>query len=153
MNIGEVARESGVPAKLIRYYESIRLVPAPARTASGYRVYTAEDVHTLRFVKQARSLGFSIEQIEQLLALWHDRSRKSAEVKALALEHVAELERKIIDLRAMAATLRSLAASCRGDNRPNCPILNTIARGPAKPPARTARTRVRPTVTRPRSRP
>ena len=128
MTIGEAADASGVTAKLIRYYEGIGLVPAATRTENGYRVYTAADVQTLRFIKRARSLGFSIKRIEQLLALWHDRSRASAEVRTLALGHVAELEEKIHELHEMAETLRRLADLCRNDERPDCPILADLGR-------------------------
>lgn len=127
MNIGEVANASGVSAKLIRYYESIDLIPKAGRRESGYRVYADQDIQTLRFVKRARNLGFSIKQIEQLLALWHDRSRTSAQVRSVALAHVKELEIKILELGAMANTLRKLAASCRNDKRPDCPILDDLA--------------------------
>lgn len=128
MTIGEAAAASGVSAKLIRYYEGIGLVPAAVRTEGGYRLYADADVQTLRFIRRARSLGFSIEQIEHLLALWHDRSRASAEVRTLALEHVAELEDKIHELQEMAETLRRLAALCHNDERPDCPILADLDR-------------------------
>lgn len=127
MNIGELANASGVSAKLIRYYESIDLIPKADRRESGYRIYADPDVQTLRFIKRARNLGFSIKQIGQLLALWHDRSRTSAQVRSVALAHVEELEIKIIELSAMANTLRKLAASCRNDQRPDCPILDDLA--------------------------
>jgi Cu(I)-responsive transcriptional regulator len=127
MNIGEAASKSGVSAKMIRYYESIGLIPAVARTDSGYRLYSPDDVHTLRFIRHARDLGFSVEQIGELLALWRDRSRASAAVKRLALEHVAALERKIHELRSMAETLKHLADHCRGDQRPHCPIIESLA--------------------------
>ena len=137
MNIGEATRLSGVPAKLIRYYESTSLIAPAERNSSGYRVYTMRDVHTLCFIKRARNLGFSVGQIHQLLALWHDESRKSAEVKRLALSHIAELEAKIEDLHSIVETLRSLAESCMGDSRPDCPILDEIAQvaGDQKPAA------------------
>lgn len=123
MNIGEAAAASGISAKMIRYYESIGLIGSATRTASGYRVYTDADLHTLRFVRRARDLGFSVEQMHELLALWRDRSRASADVKRIALEHVAELERKAAELHAMADTLKHLARHCHGDARPDCPIL------------------------------
>ena len=123
MNIGEAAAASGISAKMIRYYESIGLTGPATRTASGYRVYTDADLHTLRFVRRARDLGFSVEQMHELLALWRDRSRASADVKRIALEHVAELERKAAELHAMADTLKHLARHCHGDARPDCPIL------------------------------
>ncbi|MDU0340976.1 Cu(I)-responsive transcriptional regulator [Bosea rubneri] len=127
MNIGQAAEASGVSAKMIRYYEEIALIPPPARSQSGYRVYGPDDVHTLRFVRRARSLGFSIEETGALLALWRDRSRASADVKAMALKHVAELEEKAAALKAMAKTLRHLASHCHGDGRPDCPILDEIS--------------------------
>jgi Cu(I)-responsive transcriptional regulator len=127
MNIGQAAEASGVSAKMIRYYEEIALIPPPARSQSGYRVYASDDVHTLRFVRRARSLGFSIEETGALLALWRDRSRASADVKAMALKHVAELEEKAAALKAMAKTLRHLASHCHGDGRPDCPILDEIS--------------------------
>jgi MerR family copper efflux transcriptional regulator len=127
MNIGEAAEASGVSAKMIRYYESIGLIRPPLRTGSGYRVYSSEDVHTLRFVKRARSLGFSIEETAELLALWHDKSRASADVKKFAIRHIRELEAKIIELQSMVGTLRHLANSCHGDDRPDCPILEDLA--------------------------
>jgi MerR family copper efflux transcriptional regulator len=126
MNIGQAAAASGVSAKMIRYYEQIGLIEPPARSHSGYRVYAEPNVHTLRFVRRARSLGFSVEETGALLALWRDRSRASADVKTLALKHVAELEEKAAALQAMAATLRHLASHCHGDQRPDCPILDKI---------------------------
>ncbi len=126
MNIGQAAETSGVSAKMIRYYEEIALIRPPARSQAGYRVYGTEDVHTLRFVRRARSLGFSIEETGTLLALWRDRSRASADVKAMALKHVADLEEKAAALQAMAASLRHLASHCHGDKRPDCPILAEI---------------------------
>jgi Cu(I)-responsive transcriptional regulator len=126
MNIGQAAKASGVSAKMIRYYESIDLVHSRGRTEGGYRVYVAEDVHTLRFVRQARLLGFSIEQIRRLLQLWQDRGRASADVKAVASEHIRELEARIADLRAMRDTLARLAKHCSGDERPDCPILEGL---------------------------
>ncbi|KAA0679487.1 Cu(I)-responsive transcriptional regulator [Roseomonas genomospecies 6] len=126
MNIGEAAKASGVNAKLIRYYESIGLIPEAGRTASGYRVYTRQEVNILRFVKRARTLGFSIERIQHLVGLWRDKDRASAEVKRVALEHVAELEAKIAEMQAMADTLRELADACHGDHRPDCPILHDL---------------------------
>jgi MerR family copper efflux transcriptional regulator len=134
MNIGEAAAASGVSAKMIRYYESIGLIAPADRTESGYRVYSEADVHTLRFIRRARDLGFSVEQMTSLLALWQDRSRASAEVKRIALEHVGELERKMQELQGMADTLRHLARTCHGDGRPDCPILNDLSDGKAAPP-------------------
>jgi Cu(I)-responsive transcriptional regulator len=129
LDIGEAARASGVSAKMIRHYEEIGLVPRPARTAAGYRIYGPRDVHTLRFVKRARDLGFSMEEIGRLLALWNDRRRKSSEVKRLAMKHVAQLERKIAELESMRRTLAELARHCHGDHRPDCPILDDLAAG------------------------
>ena len=126
MNIGQAAKASGVNAKLIRYYESIGLIPEAGRTASGYRVYTKQEVNILRFVKRARTLGFSIERIQHLVGLWRDKDRASAEVKQVALDHGAELEAKIAEMQAMAATLRELADACHGDHRPDCPILHDL---------------------------
>ena len=141
MNIGQAAAASGVSAKMIRYYESIGLIGAAARTESGYRVYSEADVHTLRFIRRARDLGFSVEQMGELLALWRDRSRASAEVKRIALEHVGELEQKMRELAEMADTLRHLAEHCHGDHRPDCPILNDLSHGqaPAAPQRATRR--------------
>lgn len=127
MNIGEAATASGISAKTIRYYESIDLIPAAARTDAGYRVYSDNDVHTLRFVRRARDLGFSVDQVSGLLALWRDRSRASAEVKRVALDRIVELETKIAELEAMRGTLKHLADHCRGDERPDCPILEDLA--------------------------
>lgn len=129
MNIGEAAAQSGVSAKMIRYYESIGLIDPPSRTAARYRVYGADDVHTLRFVRRARALGFSLDQTRALLALWHDRSRSSADVKRLALAHIGDLEARAAELQAMADTLRHLAAHCHGDARPDCPILSDLTEG------------------------
>jgi Cu(I)-responsive transcriptional regulator len=126
MNIGEAARGSGVSAKMIRYYEQAGLIPPAERTASGYRDYSSRDVHMLRFVRRARDLGFSVAEIDELLQLWRDRSRQSADVKRIALGHVASLERKIAELKQMAATLSHLAECCSGDHRPDCPILDEL---------------------------
>lgn len=133
MNIGEASKASGVTAKMIRYYESVGLLSAKARTTAGYRVYGAEEVHSLRFIRQARRLGFLVEDIRRLLALWHDRSRASAEVKSIALEHVADLDRRIEELTDMRNTLAHLAAHCHGDDRPDCPIIERLADPDATP--------------------
>lgn len=127
MNIGEAASESGVSAKMIRYYESVDLIPAVSRTEAGYRIYSDSDVHTLRFIRRARDLGFSVEKIRELLALWRDRSRASADVKRIAFLHVQELDYKARELSAMARTLQHLADNCHGDSRPDCPILESLA--------------------------
>ncbi len=127
MNIGEAARASGVTAKMIRYYESVGLLAAKARTPAGYRVYGTQEVHSLRFIRQARRLGFLVEDIRRLLALWYDRSRASVEVKSIALEHVAELNRRITELTEMRDTLAHLAQHCHGDERPDCPIIAQLA--------------------------
>ena len=128
VDIGEASRSAGVSPKIIRHYEEIGLVPAAGRTTAGYRVYAPADVHRLRFVKRARDVGFDIEEIRKLLALWNDRRRKSSEVKRLATKHIAELERKIAELQSMLRTLVQLAEHCRGDHRPECPILEDLAR-------------------------
>jgi MerR family transcriptional regulator, copper efflux regulator len=127
MNIGQAAEASGVSAKMIRYYESIGLIPRTVRTEAGYRVYSDSDVHTLSFIRRARDLGFSVEQIAELVALWRDRDRASSDVKRIALEHVEILERKARELQEMAATLKHLARNCHGDTRPECPIIEGLA--------------------------
>ncbi|AWI89473.1 Cu(I)-responsive transcriptional regulator [Methylobacterium sp. DM1] len=131
--IGEAARATGVSAKMIRYYEETGLLGPADRTASGYRVYGESDLHALRFVRRARDLGFSMREIADLLALWQDRSRASAAVKAVALDHVADLRRRIGELEAMARTLEHLAERCCGDDRPDCPILDDLAGGEVAP--------------------
>ena len=127
MNIGQAAQASGVSAKMIRYYESIGLIPKTVQTEAGYRVYSDHDVHTLRFIRRARDLGFSVEQIADLVSLWQDRERASKDVKTIALGHVTVLERKIRELQEMASTLTHLARNCHGDTRPHCPILEELA--------------------------
>jgi Cu(I)-responsive transcriptional regulator len=127
MNIGQAAKASGVSAKMIRYYEQIKLITPAHRTESSYRIYSENDIHTLRFIRRARDLGFSVEQMKTLLALWRDRSRASADVKSIALEHIAELERKAAAIQAMTKTLKHLANHCHGDERPDCPIIEEIA--------------------------
>jgi Cu(I)-responsive transcriptional regulator len=126
MNIGEAAKASGVSAKMIRHYESVGLFPEAARTDSGYRQYTDREVSTLRFIRQSRDLGFSIEQIRELLGLWQNRRRSSRQVKALAQAHIVELDAKLQELRAMKATLEHLVHCCQGDDRPDCPIIETL---------------------------
>lgn len=126
MKIGEVAQASGVSAKMIRYYESIGLIAPAERSSKGYRAYSQTDVHTLRFIRRGRELGFDMDEIGALLTLWQDRGRKSGEVKRLALTHVADLQRRIAALQSMAKTLEELAHCCRGDDRPDCPILEDL---------------------------
>ncbi|MGN6578674.1 MAG: Cu(I)-responsive transcriptional regulator [Bordetella sp.] len=128
MNIGQAAQATGISAKMIRYYESIGLIVPAGRTASGYRTYTEQDLHTLRFVRRARGLGFSVEQMHELLALWRDRKRASSDVKRVALQHVEELERKAAELQQMADTLKHLARHCHGNDRPECPIIEELER-------------------------
>lgn len=127
MNIGQVARQSGVPAKTIRYYESIGLITPARRSESGYRTYDGRDVETLRFVLRARRLGFPVNDVAKLLALWQDKQRSSAEVKKLASRHLVEIDTKIAELAAMKATLTDLIERCQGDDRPDCPILKDLA--------------------------
>ena len=128
MNIGQAAAASGVTAKMIRHYEESGLIRAPRRTASNYRSYSDNDVHILRFVKRARALGFSMADIKTLLSLWHDKSRSSSAVKRIARTHIEELERKIAELQDMARTLEHLVHHCRGDHRPECPIIEELAK-------------------------
>lgn len=123
MNIGMASKASGVSAKMIRYYEEIALVPAPVRTASGYRSYGEHEVHRLRFIHRARDLGFPVERIRELLRLWDDRKRPSRKVKAVAEAHITNMENQIQRMQAMLSTLKHLADSCEGGNRPDCPIL------------------------------
>jgi MerR family copper efflux transcriptional regulator len=127
MNIGEAASASKVSAKMIRHYESIGLLKPARRTEAGYRLYGPQDVQVLQFIHRARALGFSLEQIRGLLALWQDQSRASADVRALARGHIEELNRKIAEMEAMRRTLEALAASCHGDARSDCPILDDLA--------------------------
>lgn len=126
MNIGDAASRSGVSAKMIRYYERIGLIPTASRTASGYREYEPRDVHMLRFIARARDLGFSVAEITELLDLWRDKDRRSADVKALAQARVRDLRHKIAHLQDMADTLEELANACAGNERPNCPILQRL---------------------------
>jgi len=127
-DIGRAAKESGVSVKMIRHYEAIGLLPKVARTFANYRVYSANDVHTLRFIRRARTLGFPMEDIRELLGLWRNRSRSSAQVHRIAGRHVAELRRKIAELQAMVGTLEHLMRHCHGDDRPQCPILDDLAK-------------------------
>lgn len=129
MNIGEAAAASGVSAKMIRYYESTGLIEPAGRTDSGYRVYTDKDVHALQFIRRARDLGFSVGRIRSLLELWRDRGRSSAEVKAVAEQHISRLCKKVAELQAMIDTLNHLVERCSADDRPDCPILRDLAQG------------------------
>jgi MerR family copper efflux transcriptional regulator len=151
MNIGQAAKASGISAKMIRHYESVGLFPGATRTDAGYRQYGEKELHTLRFIRHSRDLGFSIEQIRELLGLWQNRRRPSRQVKALAQAHIEELEQKAQELLAMKSTLEHLVHCCHGDDRPDCPIIDSLAdphgapaadaAGP--PPARTAGLRPR----------
>ncbi len=123
MNIGEAAKKSGLTPKMIRYYESIELLRPAGRSASGYRHYNENDLHTLAFIRRSRDLGFSLDEVGKLLTLWQDRQRASADVKALAAQHVRELNRKIEELSTLRDTLQDLVEHCQGDHRPDCPIL------------------------------
>jgi len=126
MNIGEAAKASGVSAKMLRYYESIGLVPQAGRTAGGYRTYGQREVDTLRFIHRARDFGIPMDRVKVLVGLWQDKTRPSREVKRIALQQVAELDAKITELTAMKDALASLAKACRGDSRPDCPILRDL---------------------------
>jgi len=143
MNIGQAAKASGVSTKMIRYYERIGLISPADRTDSNYRDFAARDVNELRFIRRARNLGFSVEEITKLLSLWRDRTRPSREVKAIAEAHVRDLQGRIAEMQAMADTLSQLAGCCAGDERPDCPILSDLAAGPGarsdedKPRAKT----------------
>jgi len=128
MNIGEAAKTSGVNAKLIRHYESIGIIPKASRSDAGYRVYSDADVNILSFVKRARGLGFSMKEIKKLVGLWRNKSRSSSDVKNLALTHVKDMELKIAELQSMVKTLNHLAKFCHGDNRPDCPIIDSLAK-------------------------
>ena len=127
MNIGQAAEHSGVAAKTIRYYEDIGLIAHPARGANGYRDYGGDDIETLRFVRRARGLGFSVAEVAELLSLYRDRSRASADVKAIVLARIADIERKVLELESLRSVLRHLADRCHGDERPECPILDDLA--------------------------
>ena len=127
MNIGEAAAHSGLPPKTIRYYEDVDLIPPPARNGAGYRAYSGRDVHLLRFIHAARSLGFAVAECRELVSLYLDPHRASAEVKAIALRKLEKIDRKIVELTAMRAALAELAAKCHGDSRPDCPILEGLA--------------------------
>ena len=126
MNIGDAAERANLPTKTIRYYEEIKLLK-PGRAANGYRDYSIEDVHRLQFLQRSRSLGFSIDECRLLLSLYQDKDRASADVKGIALAKIAEIDKKIGELRGLRSTLSQLAEHCHGDNRPNCPIINELS--------------------------
>lgn len=128
MDIGRAAAQSGASVKMIRHYEAIGLLPKPARTLANYRVYGPNDVHMLRFIKRARALGFSMDDIKELVGLWNNKARSSSAVKKIAAQHVAGLKRKLAELESMVSTLEHLSRHCRGDHRPECPILEDLAR-------------------------
>lgn len=128
LTIGQLAKASGVSAKMIRYYESIELLPPAERTESNYRIYADKDVHRLRFIHRARKLGFSLDHIRVLMALWQDQSRSSREVKSLAIEHIGELEARIAEMQSMVDLLQKLTHQCQGNDRPDCPILEELAK-------------------------
>lgn len=126
MNIGQASKASGVSTKMIRYYEQTGLIPKADRKDSGYRDYSANDVHMLRFIRRARDMGFAVAEINELLGLWRDETRQSGEVKQLALGHIAQLQQRILDLQEMSDTLQALVNACKGDHRPHCPILESL---------------------------
>jgi MerR family copper efflux transcriptional regulator len=127
LDIGRASKESGVSVKMIRHYEAIGLLKNVARTYANYRVYSDKDVHTLRFVRRARALGFSMDDIRELLALWQNKTRPSASVKKIAGGHMQDLKRRIAEMQSMVATLEHLTHNCHGDGRPDCPILEDLA--------------------------
>jgi MerR family transcriptional regulator, copper efflux regulator len=142
MNIGEAARASGVSAKMLRYYESIELIPRAGRSDAGYRTYSEREVETLRFIRRARDFGVPMERVKLLVGLWQDKDRPSREVKEIALRQVSELEAKICELTAMKDALAALASACRGDSRPDCPILKDlegVSSSPAHPGSHSRR--------------
>lgn len=128
VSIGEAAQRSGVSARMVRHYESLGLLPAVARTESGYRQYGEADIHTLRFIKRSRDLGFSMEEIAELVGLWNNRRRASSSVKRIAEKHLGELEQRIADMQSMRSTLAHLVHCCHGDSRPECPILDDLSK-------------------------
>ena len=127
VTIGDAARASGVSAKMVRHYESLGLLGEVTRTEGGYRQYTAADIHTLRFIKRSRELGFSMAEIADLVSLWHDKARASSQVKLIASQHLADLEKRIQAMQDMRRTLQNLVHCCHGDARPDCPILDELA--------------------------
>ncbi|MBL8197678.1 MAG: Cu(I)-responsive transcriptional regulator [Chromatiales bacterium] len=140
MNISRAAELSGVSAKMIRHYESAGLIPAAGRTDAGYRVYAMDDVHRLAFIRRARAVGFGSDDIRQLLSLWQNRQRPARDVKRLAVQHLQQLQARIVDLEAIADTLSHLIGHCHGDERPDCPILDSLAAdSPAPAATSTAR--------------
>lgn len=137
LTIGEAAARSGVSAKMLRHYESLGLLPRVARTEAGYRLYGEREVHTLRFIRRARDLGFSIAEITELLKLWQNRRRASSEVKRIARAHIADLDRRLAEMQAMKQTLEQLVSCCHGDERPDCPILEQLSgEAPKENPAK-----------------
>jgi Cu(I)-responsive transcriptional regulator len=132
MDIGRASKASGVSVKMIRHYEATGLLPKVARTLANYRVYTPNDVHVLRFIRRARDLGFSMEEIRELLGLWRNKSRSSAAVKRIASNHMEDLKLKIVELESMVQTLEHLTKHCHGDHRPECPILDDLAESAGK---------------------
>jgi MerR family transcriptional regulator, copper efflux regulator len=141
MNIGQAAASSGVSAKMIRHYESIGLIRPEMRSAAGYRIFDEKDLHALRFIRRARSLGFSLDRIRDLLSLWRDTTRASADVKEIALAHVAELDQRIVELTEMRDILADLAGNCSGDQRADCPILHGLETTAAAAPRRRVKQR------------
>lgn len=137
MNIGDAAKASGISTKMIRHYEGVQLLPPAQRTESGYRQYTENDVRSLQFIRRARDLGFSIDEIRDLLSLWQDRNRSSRQVKALAAVHLETLDKRLEELRAMKSALEHLVHCCQGNDRPDCPILETLAGSSDKTPSDT----------------
>lgn len=129
MNIGQTAAASGISAKMIRYYESVGLIPSADRSDAGYRIYSDRDVQVLNFIRRSRDLGFKVEDIRDLLKLWRDRTRRSASVKKVALGHIETLKQKIVELQEMVGTLQALADSCSGDQKSNCPIIDELETG------------------------
>jgi len=128
MNIGQAAKISGINAKMIRHYEETGVIPKAKRASSGYRTYTESDINILHFVKRARGLGFSMKEVKKLVSLWRNKSRASAKVKSVALEHIAHMESKIVQLQSMVKTLKHLVNNCNGDDRPDCPILDELGK-------------------------
>ena len=134
--IGMAAQRAGISARMVRHYESLGLITGVARTDSGYRQYTEADVHTLHFIRRSRDLGFSMEEIAELLGLWQDKARASSQVKSIAQAHIADLATRIADMQAMQRSLQTLVSCCQGNDRPDCPILDDLATAPASPAVR-----------------